>query len=322
MLLDLARIRQASVNDAPYPYFVSTSSLVASEAQRVAGDFPSIDRPGAIAANDTHFGPAFGKLLDELRSDEFREIISEKLDVDLAGKNIIINVRGQTRWTDGNIHTDTPSKLVTVLLYFNDPGEAVQATGLRILKNGKDIENFVEEVPPLLGTMVAFKVTRDCWHGFKPFSGARHSLQLNYLSDVQTKHKHEAGRRFVRHAGRRAESAVRNVERDVGALWLAAWEPRSPWYAKLVAGVASALAISPVDLTPDFIPVVGYLDDVILLALASFLTARLIPRPLWDELRRRALTIDYAQAHRGAAAIACIWLLSAATALLRATGIA
>ena len=77
-----------------------------------------------------------------------------------------------------------------------EPGEVADATGLRILRNGRNLDDYVEEVPPLLGTMLAFKVTPDCWHGFKPFSGPRHSLQLNYLSGIKTKHKHEAARRF------------------------------------------------------------------------------------------------------------------------------
>ena len=191
MVIDLARVGQATVNRAPYPYFVSTDVLQLGEASAVASSFPAIDRPGAIAVDDTAYGAAFQRLLDELRSDAFRKIIADKLGVDLDGKEIVINVRGQSRWTDGNIHTDSPSKLVTVLLYFNEPGEATKATALRILKNGRNIDDFVEEVPPLLGSMLAFKVTPDCWHGFKPYSGPRHSLQLNYLSGIKTRHKHE-----------------------------------------------------------------------------------------------------------------------------------
>lgn len=329
MAIDLARIRQERVRQSPYPFFVLADALAPAQAEAIASSFPTIDRPGAIAVDDTDFGPPFGELLDELRSDEFRKLIAAKFDLDLEGKEIVINVRGQSRWTDGNIHTDTPSKLVTVLFYFNAPGEAADATGLRILRSNKDIEDFVEEVSPLLGTMVAFKVTPDCWHGFKAYSGARHSLQLNYLSGIKPRHKHEAGRRFMRHSGRRAigalrttQAGVRNAERDAGALWLATWEPRTPWYVKLIAGLTSLLAISPLDLTPDVIPVVGYLDDLVLLALGTYLTARLIPAPLMAELRERALSIDLVNARRGAMAVLCIWLAATGLALIRATGLA
>ncbi|MFS8087075.1 MAG: DUF1232 domain-containing protein [Acidobacteriota bacterium] len=327
MIVDLARIQQAHVRQSPYPFFVLADAL--AHAHAVASSFPIIDRPGAIAVNDTEFGPSFGELLHELRSDDFRKLMAAKFNLDLEGKEIVINVRGQSRWTDGNIHTDTPSKLVTVLFYFNEPGEAAEATGLRILRSDKDIEDFVEEVPPLLGTMVAFRVTPDCWHGFKAYSGARHSLQLNYLSGVKSTHKHEAGRRFVRHSGRRAigvfrtaQAGARNAERDAGALWLATLEPRTPWYVKLIAGLTSLLAISPLDLTPDVIPVVGYLDDLVLLALGTYLTARLIPAPLLAELRERALSIDLVNARRGAVAVLCIWLAATGMAFIRATGLA
>ena len=321
MVIDLSRLTKATVNESPYPYFVSRQALALDEAAAVASAFPKIDRPGAIAVKDTDYGPSFGKLLDELCGDDFRKLIAEKLEVDLDGKEIVINVRGQSRWTDGNIHTDTPSKLVTVLLYFNEPGEVADATGLRILRNGRDLDDYVEEVPPLLGTMLAFKVTPNCWHGFKPFAGPRHSLQLNYLSGIKTRQKHEAARRFVSHSQRRAEGVVRTAERDAGVLWLAAWEKRTPWYVKLIAGVTSLLAISPIDLTPDVIPVIGYLDDVVLLALGTFIVARLIPPPLMAELRRRALSIDFVVARRGAAAILGLWLVATGTALARATGI-
>jgi len=112
------------------------------------------------------------------------------------------------------------------------------------------------------------------------------------------------------------------MERDAGALWLATWEPRTPWYAKLIAGVTSALAISPIDFSPDVIPVVGHLDDIALLAFGTFLTARLIPKPLMAELRDSAASIDFAKARRGAAAICFIWLAATGIALARATGLA
>ena len=198
VMLDLHRIQSAPVRQEPYPYFVATDVIPAEKASGVAGDFPTIDRPGAVDVEGTDFGPAFAAVLDDLKSDHFRRVIGEKLDVDLEGRDIIVNVRGQTRLTDGNIHTDTPSKLVTVLLYFNQPGQAGEGeTSLRILNGGKDIDNFVEEIPPVLGTLVAFKVTPNCWHGFKPFVGKRNSLQLNYLSGVKTIGKHQLGHRLM-----------------------------------------------------------------------------------------------------------------------------
>jgi uncharacterized membrane protein YkvA (DUF1232 family) len=78
---------------------------------------------------------------------------------------------------------------------------------------------------------------------------------------------------------------ARGVKRDVVALWLAARDPRVPWIAKLVAACVAAYALSPIDLIPDFVPVLGYLDDVLLVPLGMLLAIRLIPPAVWQELR-------------------------------------
>ena len=100
-----------------------------------------------------------------------------------------------------------------------------------------------------------------------------------------------------------------------------AWEPQTAWYVKLIAGVTSASAISPIDLTPDVIPVIGYMDDVILLAIGMYLTARLIPKPLMSDLRERAVSVDFVNARPGAAAVLCIWLAASGAALVRGLGL-
>ena len=203
-MLDLARIRAADVQDKPYPFFMVEQAIRADSAGLVAADFPKIDRAGVVSLSETVPGPAFSALLDELKGEAFRSVIAEKLDVPLDGLDIKINLRGHARKTDGNIHTDTPTKAVTVLLYFNEEQEAAASeTGLRILNNGRDLDDYVAEVPPVLGNMLAFKVTPDCWHGHKPFEGERRSLQLNYLSGLERTKKHERVRRLIRHFGRR-----------------------------------------------------------------------------------------------------------------------
>lgn len=85
---------------------------------------------------------------------------------------------------------------------------------------------------------------------------------------------------------------ARALKRNVLVLWLAARDPRVPWYAKAVAGLVAAYALSPLDLIPDFIPVLGYLDDMLLLPLGILLAVRLIPPPVLDELRARAAALE------------------------------
>ena len=105
---------------------------------------------------------------------------------------------------------------------------------------------------------------------------------------------------------------ARAITRDVIALWLAAREIRVPWYAKLVAGMVAAYALSPIDLIPDFIPVLGYLDDLLLVPLGILLAVRLIPADVWAQLRRQAEKITARPVSRaGFVFIVLVWLLAA-----------
>lgn len=104
--------------------------------------------------------------------------------------------------------------------------------------------------------------------------------------------------------------------RDAGALALAARDPRIPWYVKLTAWVASLTAISPIDLTPDFIPVVGYLDDMALMAIGTMVAVRLVPPPVWAELRARAAAGERLAA-AGTAAVFMVWLSAGTAAAAR-----
>src|SRR5436190_23901196 len=86
----------------------------------------------------------------------------------------------------------------------------------------------------------------------------------------------------------RVRQWARILKRDVVALYLAARDPRVPWYAKIVAACVAAYALSPIDLIPDFIPVLGYLDDIILVPLGIALAIRLIPPAIFQEHRETA----------------------------------
>jgi uncharacterized membrane protein YkvA (DUF1232 family) len=87
----------------------------------------------------------------------------------------------------------------------------------------------------------------------------------------------------------RLKEWARGLKRDILALYLAARDPRVPWYAKVMAALVAAYAFSPIDIIPDFIPVLGYLDDLILLPLGIVMVIRLIPDDVMDDLRRQAL---------------------------------
>lgn len=106
-----------------------------------------------------------------------------------------------------------------------------------------------------------------------------------------------------------AKTWARAIKRDVVALWIAARDPRTPMVAKIVAGVIAAYALSPIDLIPDFIPVLGYLDDIIIVPLGILLAVRLIPPGLMAEYRALAQERRGRPTSRsGLVAILVIWI--------------
>jgi uncharacterized membrane protein YkvA (DUF1232 family) len=107
---------------------------------------------------------------------------------------------------------------------------------------------------------------------------------------------------------------ARATRRDLVALYLAARDPRVPWYAKVVAACVAAYAFSPIDLIPDFVPVLGYLDDVVIVPLGILLALKLVPAHLMADLRAEAeRRLDELPVSRaGAAVTVAIWLATAA----------
>ena len=109
----------------------------------------------------------------------------------------------------------------------------------------------------------------------------------------------------------RLKSWARALKRDVVALWLAARDRRTPLSAKLLAGAVAAYALSPIDLIPDFIPVLGYLDDLLLLPAGIWLAVRLIPAELLAEFRASATAREKPRSLAGAVGIVVLWLMVA-----------
>jgi uncharacterized membrane protein YkvA (DUF1232 family) len=112
----------------------------------------------------------------------------------------------------------------------------------------------------------------------------------------------------------RLRQRARQLKREVYALYLAVRDPRTPWYARLFAGMVVAYAFSPIDLIPDFIPVLGYLDDVLLVPLGIWLALKMIPTAVMADSRLVAGEVMAAgkPVNRGAAmVIVAVWLLLA-----------
>lgn len=103
----------------------------------------------------------------------------------------------------------------------------------------------------------------------------------------------------------------RSTKRDAVALWIAARDLRVTWYAKATAGAVATYALSPIDLIPDFIPIIGYLDDLVIVPLGIMAAVRTIPVALMEEFRQKAASQARPVSKAGLALIMLVWMVSA-----------
>ena len=113
------------------------------------------------------------------------------------------------------------------------------------------------------------------------------------------------------------KTRARELKRETHVLYLAVRDPRTPWYARAIAAAVVAYALSPIDLIPDFIPVIGLMDDLIVVPLGFALALKLIPAPVMADCRSQALAADKLPLSRTAAAVIIgLWLAAAVLAFL------
>jgi hypothetical protein len=179
--LDLAALDAAPLMTEPFQYFVVPGFVRPASLDAINRDYPRIAESGSFPADRLAYGPAFRTFLDELASDAFRTVFERKFGLDLAGRPHTITVRGRCSPRDGRIHTDTKSKIVTILIYLNPEWEHTGGR-LRLLRSADNLDDVIAEVPPVAGTLLAFKRADNSWHGHKPFSGERRVIQFNWVT--------------------------------------------------------------------------------------------------------------------------------------------
>jgi SM-20-related protein len=182
-MLKLDTLRATPVERDPFDYVIVRNFVEREKLGEVLDDYPQVPGPGSHPPAGLKISGHFKELMDELLDGPFRKIVEEKFDVDLANRPTMYTVRGFCRARDGKIHTDSKTKLVTVLLYMNDDSWESSTGRLRILRNGTDLENFAAEVEPSGGTLLIFKRADNSWHGHHPFEGKRRAIQLNWVTD-------------------------------------------------------------------------------------------------------------------------------------------
>jgi len=183
--LNLEALAATPVVHEPFDYLILKDFVRPEQAAAIGRDYPKIDKPGSFTLEDVDVRGGLAGLIAEMDGPEFRAAVEKKFGLDLSGHPTMFTVRGVCGADDGQIHTDSKSKIITVLLYLNEAW-APDGGRLRLLKNGESLEDVVAEVPPDFGTLLVFQRSDTSWHGHKPFAGPRRVLQMNWVASNRT----------------------------------------------------------------------------------------------------------------------------------------
>jgi hypothetical protein len=194
-VLDLELFRNTPLTREPFDFLVVPGFVKASTLEAINSDYPNVPRSGSFPLREVKYGPAFAQLTTDLRCEEFRKAFEQKFNIDLTGRPDIITVRGRCSEKDGKIHTDSETKIITVLLYMNPKWES-SGGQLRLLRSGTDLEDMITEVPPVEGTLLAFRRSNNSWHGHKSFSGPRRVIQFNWVTSQKVVDREQSRHRL------------------------------------------------------------------------------------------------------------------------------
>ena len=183
-VLNVDAVRQAQRSSEPYDWFLGSGILKQEAIDELKRDFPDITKPGYLTVDEVQLKGRFKMLIDELESDEFSRELSKKFGIDLTRYPRLTTIMKRSQPKYGAIHTDGPSKVMTLLVYMNDEWQADASGRLRVLYNEKDFEPYAAEVPPTMGTVFAFLRADNSWHGHQPFVGERKVVQVAWVKDA------------------------------------------------------------------------------------------------------------------------------------------
>jgi hypothetical protein len=204
-IISLASIDDASLERDPFDFLVIKGAIKPETLELLNSDYPEIDKPTNFDPGDLEYGPSFAQLLEELDSQAFEDHVARKFGINLKGAIKTITVRKYSEPSDGHIHTDHWSKLVTLLVYFN-PEWHQDGGRFRVLRSATDIDDYRAEVPPLGGTMLAFRRCDTSYHGYKSFEGERRMVQMSWVkANALAWHAQQAARfctHFFKRLGR------------------------------------------------------------------------------------------------------------------------
>ena len=184
-LVNVEAVRNAPVSHEPYDYFLGSGILKVEAVPDLKRDFPDIEKPGYLTVDEVALKGRFKTLIEELESPEFTEEISKKWGRDMHPYPRLTTIMKRSQPKYGAIHTDGPSKVMTMLVYMNDDWGQDTGGRLRVLYDGEHFEPYAVEVPQTMGTVFGFLRADNSWHGHRPFAGERKVVQIAWIRDAE-----------------------------------------------------------------------------------------------------------------------------------------
>jgi SM-20-related protein len=179
-MLDLDAFDRTPLKHDPCDFLVVPRFVKPEALAAINRDYQAIAEPGNFEPEQFTYGPAFTELLAALRDPELKRRFGAKFGLDLSEFPLQLTVRKFSEATDGNVHNDSKSKIVTVLIYFNEVWPHAGGR-LRLMRSPKSLDDYQAEVEPSGGTMLAFHRSETSYHGFYPVEAERRSLQMYWV---------------------------------------------------------------------------------------------------------------------------------------------
>ena len=186
-LLRPARLSAPDVRESrePFAYLIATDTVDEDAHSALREGFPAARQAGFIPHEAADCGAQLNQLIAEITAPAFANALGERLGIaQMSNLPVLVTICTRLNKRHGTIHTDSRSKIASALLYLNEDWVPGSAGSLRLLANDRDIESLLTpEIPPVYGTMVAFRRSEKSFHGHLPFEGERRVIQFAWLAD-------------------------------------------------------------------------------------------------------------------------------------------
>jgi hypothetical protein len=200
-LVNVDALHNAPLSHEPYDFFLGSGFFREEVIPDLKRDFPEITAPGYLTVDEVQLKGRFKTLIEELESPELTEEISRKWGKDMHPYPRLTTIMKKSQPKYGAIHTDGPSKVMTMLVYMNDEWSNDDGGRLRVLYDGEHLEPYAVEVPPTIGHVFGFLRSDKSWHGHRSFTGERKVVQIAWLTtaeELERKKKRNSAAQFLK----------------------------------------------------------------------------------------------------------------------------